>query len=34
MTATVSALTHPGACPLATAYDATFAIEVGSTMGA
>jgi galactose mutarotase-like enzyme len=34
MTATVSALTHPGACPLVAAYDATFAIEVGSTMGA
>jgi aldose 1-epimerase len=34
MTATVNALTHPGACPLAGAYDATFAIEVGSTMGA
>jgi aldose 1-epimerase len=34
MTATVSALTHPGACPLVEAYDATFAIEVGSTMGA
>jgi aldose 1-epimerase len=34
MTATVSALTHPGDCPLAEAYDATFAVEVGSTMGA
>jgi aldose 1-epimerase len=34
MTATVSALTHPGACPLVEAYDAAFAVEVGSTMGA
>jgi len=34
MTATVGALTHPGACPLAEAYDAAFAVEVASTMGA
>jgi aldose 1-epimerase len=34
MTATVSALTHPGDCPLAEAYDATFAVEVASTMSA
>jgi aldose 1-epimerase len=34
MTATVSALTHPGGCPLAEAYDAAFGVEVGSTMGA
>jgi aldose 1-epimerase len=34
MTATVSALTHPGGCPLVEAYDAAFAVEVGSTMGA
>jgi hypothetical protein len=34
MTATVSALTHPGGCPLAEAYDAAFAVEVASTMGA
>jgi len=34
MTATVSALTRPGGCPLVPAYDAAFAVEVGSTMGA
>jgi aldose 1-epimerase len=34
MTATVGALTHPGGCPLVEAYDAAFAVEVGSTMGA
>jgi hypothetical protein len=34
MTATVGALTQPGACPLVEAYDAAFAVEVGSTMGA
>ena len=34
MTAIVSALTHPGACPLVQACDAAFAVEVGSTMGA
>ena len=30
----MDASTHPGACPLAKAYDAAFAVEVGSTMGA
>jgi hypothetical protein len=30
----VSALTHPGRCPLVEAYDAAFAVEVASTMGA
>ena len=25
---------HPGACPLVEAYNAAFAVEVGSTMGA
>jgi hypothetical protein len=34
MTATVSALAHPGGWPLAEAYDAAFAVEVGSTMSA
>jgi aldose 1-epimerase len=34
MTATVSALTRPGGCPLVEACDAVFAVEVGSTMGA
>ena len=33
MTATVSALTRSGGCPLVPAYDAAFAVEVGSTMG-
>ena len=34
MTATVSALTQPGGCPLVEVYDAVFAVEAGSTMGA
>jgi hypothetical protein len=34
MTATVGALTHAGGCPLVEVYDAAFAVEVGSTMGA
>jgi aldose 1-epimerase len=34
MTATVSALTNPGGCPLTESYDAAFAVEVGSTMDA
>jgi galactose mutarotase-like enzyme len=34
MTAPVSALTVPGACPLVASYDAAFAVEVGSTMDA
>jgi aldose 1-epimerase len=34
MTAPVSALTAPGACPLVESYDAAFAVEVGSTMDA
>jgi galactose mutarotase-like enzyme len=32
MTAAVSALTHPGECPLVESYEAAFAVEVGSTM--